>query len=69
MIDHYLANIEEIQEDGGVVLIKWDGERTQLPCTVLVSRQDTDYFWRMDCDDIGSTLREAISVYKEAHAA
>jgi hypothetical protein len=69
MIDDHLADIEKIRKDGGIVLIKWDGERTQLPCTVVVSRQDTNYIWHKDCQDIGATLREAIGAYAIAHAA
>ena len=69
MIDNYLDDVEQIRAEGGLVVIKWDGQRTQLPCTVIVSRQDTDYVWRKDCDDIGSALREAISAYKIAHPA
>jgi len=68
MIDGHLADIEKIRKDGGIVLIKCDGERTQLPCTVVVSRQDTGYIWRKDCQDISATLGEAIGAYAIAHA-
>lgn len=68
MIDHYLPEIAKIQSEGGIVIIKWDGERTHQKSSVVVTRSDTDYVWRKDCDDIGSTLEEAISNYQLKHA-
>jgi DNA transposition AAA+ family ATPase len=67
MVDAHLADIRRIQDDGGIVVIKWDGERAQYRHTVVISRHDTDYVWRMDCDDIDLALREAIHDYKAAH--
>jgi len=49
------------------VLLKWDGTRTRARCTVVVTRQDTDYVWRKDCDDIAATLAEALADYKAKH--
>jgi hypothetical protein len=67
VIDAYVDEIQRMRDEGAIVLIKWDGARTQ-PCqTVVVTRNDTDYVWRKDCDDIGSALREAIVAYKSAH--
>lgn len=67
MIDDCISQIEKMRDEGAVVLIKWDGARTSLRQTVVVIRQDTDYVWRKDCDDIGNTLHEAINDYKNAH--
>lgn len=67
MIDSLIPQIEELQAQGAMVLLKWDGERTQARCTVVVSRDDTDYVWRKDCDDIVSTLAEALREYKTKH--
>ena len=67
MIDIYTAEIETMQNEGAVILNKWDGLRALLRQTVVVSRADTDYVWRKDCDDIGQTLQEAIEDYKQAH--
>ena len=68
MIDNYLPEIAKIQSEGGIVLIKWDGERTHQKSTVVVTRSDTDYVWRKDCDDVSSTLAGAISDYQLKHA-
>lgn len=68
MIDNYLPEIAKIQSEGGIVLIKWDGERTQRQNTVVITRSDTDYVWRKDCDDVSSTLAQAISDYQLKHA-
>ena len=68
MIDSLIPQIEELQAQGAVVLLKWDGERVRNRCTVVVTRQDTDYVWRKDCDDIAVVLAEAILEYKAKHA-
>lgn len=67
MIDEYVEEIQKMRDEGASVIIKWDGERTTLRQTVAVSRPDTDYVWRKDCDDLASTLREAVTDYKIAH--
>lgn len=67
MLDEYVEEIEKMRDDGAFIIIKWDGERTKLRQTVTVTRVDTDYVWRKDCDDVASTLREAILDYKSAH--
>jgi len=67
MIDEYVDEIQRMRDDGAFVIIKWDGERSKLRQTVAVSRPDTDYVWRKDCDDLASALREAIMNYKIAH--
>ena len=68
MIDALIPQIEEARSEGALVILKWDGERTHNQCTVVVTRQDTDYVWRKDCVDIASTLAEAMSEYRESHA-
>jgi hypothetical protein len=68
MIDSLIPQIEELQAQGAIVLLKWDGERTNNRCTVVVTRQATDYMWRRDCDDIGGALTEALSDYRARHA-
>jgi len=68
MIDALVPQIEELQAQGAVVLLKWDGERTRHRCIVVVTRQDTDYVWRRDSDDIAAALAEALAEYKAKHA-
>lgn len=68
MIDSLIPQIEALQLQGAIVLLKWDGERAINRCTVVVTRQDTDYVWRKDCDEIGPVLAEALLEYKEKHA-
>jgi len=64
MIDNYLADIERIRNDGGVLIIKWDGERAELRQTVVLTRPGTAYLWRKDCDDVSLALQDAIKHYK-----
>lgn len=68
MIDRFIPQIEEAQAQGAVVLLKWDGERPGLRCTVVITRQNTDYFWRKDCDDVSAGLAEALHDYRAKHA-
>jgi len=68
VIDALLPQIEEARSEGALVILKWDGERTHNHCTVVVTRQDTNYVWRKDCADIASTLAEAMSEYRTNHA-
>ena len=67
MIDSLIPQIEGLQAQGAVVALKWDGERSRACCTVVVTRQDTDYVWRKDSDDIASALAEALADYKVKH--
>lgn len=68
MIDDFIAKIEQLQAEGAVVLLKWDGERQANRITVVVTRQATDYVWRKDCDNLRLTLQEALHEYEAKHA-
>lgn len=68
MTEELLSQIEEARAQGAVVLLKWDGERAELPCTVVILRKDTDYVWRRDCDDMITMLGLALSDYRARHA-
>lgn len=67
MIDPFITQVLAAQSEGATILIKWDGERQQGKCTVMVSRGDTDYVWRRDTDDISAALAEALAHYRAAH--
>lgn len=66
-LDSLTHEIEEIESDGAVVLVKWDGERQSNRRTVVVTRQNTDYVFRRDTEDIVDSLRVAIADYWAAH--
>jgi hypothetical protein len=61
VLDELLPLIEGLQSQGAVVLLKWDGERTENRCTVVVTRPSSGYTFRRDSDDISASLREAFS--------
>jgi len=67
MLDQLLPQIEQIQAEGAVVLLKWDGERTHNRCTVVITRQSTDYVWRKDSENLVATLVEALAEYRARH--
>jgi hypothetical protein len=66
MLDEFLPAIEEVQADGAVVLLKWDGLRCAKKYTVVVTNADVDYVWREDSDDMTHSLQRALEDYKAA---
>lgn len=68
MSDRFIPQIEAAQAQGAVVLLKWDGERPNLRCTIVITRQDTDYVWRKDCEGVAAGLAEALQDYEAKHA-
>ena len=67
MDDTLLASIERARKAGAVVLLKWDGERSERVCTVLVTDPSIPFHFREDTDDIVYTLNEALRQFSEAH--
>jgi hypothetical protein len=63
MLDALVPEIERLQKNGAVVLLKWDGERSKDRCTVVVAHAAKGYTFRRDSEDIQSSLREAINDY------
>jgi hypothetical protein len=69
MLHDFVPAIESLRSEGAVVLLKWDGERTHQRCTVVVTRQATDYVFREDSDDIEASLTRALADYRVRHPA
>jgi hypothetical protein len=67
MLDELIPMIEQIQLEGALVLLKWDGERSQNRCTVVVTRSTSGYTFRRDSDDVVALLREALNDYRANH--
>lgn len=66
MLDRFLTTIDEVQADGAVVLLKWDGQRTANRFTVVITKSEVDYVWRQDSDDMAHSLQSALAEYKTA---
>jgi hypothetical protein len=66
MLDQFLSIIEEVQADGAVVLLKWDGQRANNRYTVVITKSEVDYAWRQDCEDMAQALQAALTDYKTA---
>ncbi|KZN39308.1 hypothetical protein N480_00335 [Pseudoalteromonas luteoviolacea S2607] len=62
-LENLLSKLEQIQDDGAFVFIKWDGERSQKKKTVLIEKPGADFFFRRDTDDLFSTIRDGINEY------
>jgi hypothetical protein len=67
MLDELIPQVETVQAEGAIVLLKWDGERTKNVYTVSISRPSTHFAFRRDTDDMVSTLRESLRAYRDAH--
>jgi hypothetical protein len=67
VLDELISQIEKLQSEGAIVLLKWDGERGIDRCTVVVTRKDTDYVFRLDSDSMQAALRGALTDYSAKH--
>lgn len=63
-LDNLVADIEALEEDGAIVLLKWDGERDFKKRTVVVQKPGSDYSFRRDSDDLVEALQAAIDDYR-----
>lgn len=63
-LDKLIADIEALEADGAIVLLKWDGERKSNKRTIVVFRPGSDYTFRRDSDDIAESLQLAVSDYR-----
>lgn len=54
----------QIQHQGGDVLVRWDGLRNRAGCTISISCGD--FVWRKDGDDIEQLMHEAMLAWKKA---
>lgn len=66
-LNELLPELERLEKDGAVVLLKWDGERTQKKKSVVILKPGTDYQFRMDTDDLVAAIRRGIADYDDAH--
>ena len=66
MLDRFLSTIDEVQADGAVVLLKWDGQRSVNRFTVVITKSEVDYVWRQDSDEMAHSLQTALTDYKKA---
>jgi hypothetical protein len=64
MLDRFLSTIDDVQSDGAVVLLKWDGQRSANRCTVVITKFEVDYVWRQDSDDMEQSLQAGLTDYK-----
>jgi hypothetical protein len=68
MSDELFASIERARKAGAIVLLKWDGERTERVCTVLVTDPSIPFHFREDTDDIIGSLNEGLRQFAATQA-
>jgi hypothetical protein len=59
-----LSICQSLENDGLVVLLKWDGERGINTKPIVVSKPGSDFSFRMDSDDLTHLVNMALSEYK-----
>jgi hypothetical protein len=67
MIDQWLEQIEQLRKAGAVVVLKWDGERSADPYTVVITRANTDFVFRRHTWDLAGAVRDGIAAFR-AHS-
>ena len=55
-----LSEIEKLEDEGYVVLLKWDGERSSKKRTVMITKPGSEFCLRGDTDTIWDTLEDFI---------
>lgn len=60
-----LTVCQKLEDEGLVVVLKWDGEREKNKKTVVVSKPGSNFSFRMDSDDLRHILDMAVEAYKE----
>lgn len=67
MLDQWIDEFEALRRAKAVVLLKWDGERAAQPYTFVLTRQETDFVFRRDADDLSAAIAEGIASFRAAH--
>lgn len=60
-LNKYLPELEQLEEKGAVILLKWDGERDSDKRTIVILKPGTEYQFHQDTDDLAKALEEGIS--------
>jgi len=60
-VDDLLAQVQNLEDDGYIVFLKWDGERKTGKKTLVIQKPGTDLFVRRDSDDMWASLESALA--------
>ena len=55
-----LKEVQKLEDEGYVIFLKWDGERSRRKKTLAISKPGTDLFVRRDSDDMWASLESAL---------
>jgi hypothetical protein len=67
-VDALLQRIEAARALGALVLLKWDGERTNKVCTVVITHTGLDFVVRRDTDDLANSLSEVLDEFESCRS-
>ena len=66
MDEAMMREIERSRQAGAVIILKWDGERSERIYTVILEHHAKQFMFRTDTDDMFSALQEALRQFWEA---
>ena len=61
-----LDEVQRLEDNGYVVFLKWDGERSKKKKTLVITKPGTDTFIRRDSDDMWQSLESALMELHES---
>jgi hypothetical protein len=62
-VDVFLPLLERMKQEGAVVLLKWDGERSTNHYTALASKAKDEEFFRLDGPSAEAVLSSVVVNY------
>ncbi|MGZ3159614.1 MAG: hypothetical protein ACXU7H_11050 [Burkholderiaceae bacterium] len=62
-LNEFLPSLNRLENDGAVIILKWDGARASDKKTVVISKPATDYIFRIDTDDLETAIKQGIEDY------
>ena len=60
-LDEFVEEIEALESQGFIVLLKWDGERTSARRTVVIAKPGVEGCYHCDSDDLGKMIQEGVA--------
>ncbi len=67
MIDDLIPLISDLEKEGAIIVLKWDGERSKKTKNLLIMRNDTNFIFSTDTSDFTEALLLGINEYEKHH--
>ena len=60
-----LDDVQRLEDEGYLVFLKWDGERSVGKKTLVIQKPGTELFVRRDSDDMWGSLESALAEVRD----